>query len=95
MDPELCLLGNFTCIRDSLNNAQFKFMGVALCVAKKCIAVSWKSDARVSIDGWSLEMNNCIPLEKITYCLRKRYDTFLKIWQPYLDHIDPSPAPST
>lgn len=34
LDPELCLLGNFTCIRDSLNNAQFKFMEVALCVAK-------------------------------------------------------------
>lgn len=94
VDPEFCLLGNFTSIRGSLNNAHLKFMEVALCVAKKCIAVSWKSDSPLLIDRWSFEMNSCIPLEKITYCLRKRYNTFLKIWQPYLDHIGTSLTPS-
>jgi len=64
VDPELCLLGNLTSIRHSLTNAQLKFIEVALCVAKKCIAVSWKSDSPLLIDRWSVEMNSCIPLEK-------------------------------
>lgn len=90
LDPELCLLGNFTSISDSLSKAQMKFMDIALCVARKCIAVTWKSDSPLLIDRWSSEMNSCVPLEKVTYNLRRSNKTFLKIWQPYLDYIDHS-----
>lgn len=45
VDPDLCLLGNLTSIRSSLNNVQRKFMETALWVAKKCIVVSQKSDS--------------------------------------------------
>ena len=87
LDPELCLLGNFTSVSDSLTRTQMKFIDIALCVARKCIAITWKSDSPLLIDRWTSEMNSCIPLEKITYNLRKRYQTFIKIWQPYLDYI--------
>ena len=37
-------------------------------------------------------MNSCVPLEKITYTIRKDYDTFIEMWQPYLAHRDTSSA---
>ena len=93
VDPELWLLGNFKYL--SFSKRCTTQIHWTCCVAKKCIAVSWKSDSTLLIDRWSVEMNSCIPLEKITYCLRKCYNTFLKIWQPYLDHIGTSLTPST
>lgn len=92
LDPELCLLGNLTSISRFLPKSQIKFVEIALCVARKCLTVTWKSDSYLHIDRWSSEINSCIPLEKITYSLRKGYGTFLKIWQPYLEFIDASPT---
>lgn len=69
-------------------------MDIALSVARKCIVVSWKSDSPLPISGWSLEINAGIPLQKITYSVRKQYDTFLKVWQPYLDHMGASSVPN-
>ncbi len=100
-DPELCLLGVFPSIRGSLTNSQLKFMEIALCVASRPHIMqcgqyieTWKSDSALLIARWTSEMSSCIPLEKISYCLRKQYDTFLKIWQPYLDHVDTSLMPT-
>ena len=92
LDPELCLLGSFTTFNGSLTKLQIKFAEIALCVARKCIAMTWKSDSPTLIDRWSVEMNSCIPLEKITYSLRKKYKLFLKIWQPYLEYMDTPPT---
>lgn len=94
VNPELCLLQNLTSIHDSLNQTQLKFKETAECVAKKCITVSWKSDSLFLIDRLLLEMNKCKPLEKITHSLRKQYNTFLKIWHPYLDYTNLSVIPS-
>lgn len=88
VDPELCLLGNFMKIDKPLNKLQLKFVEIALALARKCVAATWKSDSPLPITKWYLEMNSCIPLEKITYNLRKRYSTFIRIWQPYLDYVD-------
>lgn len=71
-----------------LNRFQTHFLEMALAVARKCITVSWKSDSPLFITKWYLEMNRLMPLEKITYSLRKGYHTFIKIWQPYLDYLD-------
>ena len=71
LDPELCLLGDFTSLNRSSTKSQIKCMEMALCVARKCITLTWTSDSPLLIDRWSLEMNSCIPLEKITYSLRK------------------------
>ena len=88
LDPQICLLGDTTNIDARLRKPQKKFLSLALCVARICIAVAWKSDSRLSIRRWVSEMNSCVPLEKITYTLRKDYDTFIEMWQPYLECMD-------
>jgi len=88
LDPELCLLGKLTTFNGSLTKIQTKFVEISSCVARKCIAMTWKSDSPTLMDRWYVEINSCIPLEKITYSLRKRYKLFLNIWQPYLEYMD-------
>ena len=83
----------FTSLNRSSTKCQIKCMEIALCVARKCTTVTWKSDSPLLIDKWSLERNSCIPFENITYSLRKGYNTFLKIWQPYLEFIGASLTP--
>ena len=61
-------------------------------VARKCIAITWMSDSQLYIGRCFSEMNSCVPLEKITYTIRKDYDTFIEMWQPYLAHRDTSSA---
>lgn len=63
----------------SLNNARLKFMEVVLCVAEKCRETPIPLFLLI---GGLLNMKIHIN----TYCLRKHFDTFLKIWQSYLDH---------
>lgn len=88
-NPRLLLLGDVEGIRPQLklNKYQKEFIKISLAVAKKSIAVTWKSDSYLSMDRWNNEISNCIPLEKITYNLRNKYDTFLNIWRPYLQKI--------
>lgn len=65
LDAELCLLGNFTSFSGSFSGAQFKFMEVVLSVARKCIAVSWKSDSPLPIDRWFfVDKQLCPPSKK-------------------------------
>ena len=45
LDPELCLLGNFTTVSRNLRRHKIKFIEVALGVARTCIATTWKSDS--------------------------------------------------
>ena len=40
---------------------------MALGVARKCIAITWKSDSPVAIARWFSEINSCVPLEKVTH----------------------------
>jgi len=39
-----------------LNRFQKHFLEITLAVARKCIAVSWKSDSPLSVTRWYLEM---------------------------------------
>ena len=50
------------------------------------------SPSHGSLTGVS-EMNSCVPLEKITYKIRKDYDTFTEMWQPYLAYMDTLSTP--
>lgn len=92
IDPQTCLLGDTTNIDARLRKAQKRFLSLALCVARKCIAIMWKSDSQLSIGRWVSEMKSCAPLEKITYTLRNDYNTFTEMWQPYLAYMDTLPA---
>ncbi len=43
LEPELCLLGKFTDLNHSKNTI-VKFTEIALAVARRCVALKWKSD---------------------------------------------------
>ena len=86
LDPGLCLLGNTTNFK--LSQSSRKLIDIAFTVSRKCVALTWKSDSSLSISKWISEMMTCLPFEKITYVMRNRYDTFLKIWQPFIDYIE-------
>ncbi len=91
LDPEICLLGNFTNSSLTTKYAK-KLTEILLIIAKKCIAIKWKSDAPLSIKMWLCEINSCVPLEKISYWMQKRSKTFYKIWQPFLIYMENLPA---
>lgn len=87
LDPEVCLLGNFT--NANLRQSHtIKLTEILLAIAKKCIALKWKSDSSLPVAMWLSEVNSCIPLEKITYCLRNKLKTFYRIWQPFIDYME-------
>lgn len=37
-------------------------------------------------------IGSCIPLEKMTYCLRNKSETFYRIWQLFIDYMDNLPS---
>lgn len=56
-------------------------MEVALCVAKKCIAVSWKSDSTLFIDKWSFDVKkNHISSQKTVSHI---YENLAAIFRPH------------
>ncbi len=89
LDPGLCLLRNVSNLKLSQNSR--KFIDIAFTVSRKCIALTWKSDSSLSILKWISEMRTCLPLEKITYSKRNKYDIFLKIWQPFIEYTETLP----
>lgn len=76
VEPEVCLLGNFT--NCNLRHSQgIKLTETLLIIAEKCITLKWKPDIEVPIGLWLSEVCNCVPLEKITYSMRGRSELFL------------------
>ena len=90
LDPELCLLHNFS--NCNLSKHAIKLTETLLVIAKKCIALKWKSDLPLPIGLWLAEVNRCIPLEKITYSVRNRMHIFHKIWQPFISYLEGLPS---
>ena len=52
VDSQICLLGNLTTISANLRNFQKKFLEIASCIARRCIAMTWKSDSHLLIARW-------------------------------------------
>lgn len=63
LDPQICLLGDFTNVSTLLRKSPQKFLELALCIVKKCKPLPGK----LPIFRLISEMNSCIPLENITY----------------------------
>lgn len=78
--------------RNKLSQSSRKFIEIALAVSIKYIALTWKSDSILYISKWVSEMMTCLPLEKITYVMRNKYDDFLKLWQPFIDYRETLPS---
>ena len=45
---------------------------------------------RPSIGQWLKEMSSCLIMEKITYVVKGKQDTFREVWGPFLDFIEQS-----
>lgn len=66
LDPQICLLGDFTNVSTLLRKSPQKFLELALCIAKKCKTITRKA-GKLPIFRLISEMNSCIPLENFTY----------------------------
>lgn len=66
LDPQICLLGDFTNVSTLLRKSPQKFLELALCIVKKCKPLPGKLESCLFFRLIS-EMNSCIPLENITY----------------------------
>lgn len=58
-------------------------MNMCLLQAKRSIALLWKCTQRPRVGQWLREMSNCYAMEKITYILKRKSETFEKIWGPF------------
>lgn len=66
LDPQICLLGDFTNVSTLLRKSPQKFLELALCIVKTCKPLPGKLESCLFFRLIS-EMNSCIPLENITY----------------------------
>ena len=65
LEPEICLLGKFTNV-NLRNSVKIKFTEIALVTARKCIALTWKSDS--PLPRWLSEMKKCITIFEDYLC---------------------------
>ena len=87
LSPKLCLLNlypeNFTTskkVRSLLN--------ICFLEAKRCIALSWKSDTPCATSQWLRGMTSYLALEKISYTTKNRLDKFWEIWNIFYNFLE-------
>lgn len=85
--PKLCIFGCFpaSC---TLNNNRKKMVIFCLLEAKHKIALSWKSVHRPSKHIWIEGLLQCLALEKLTYVVKGKYNTFVKIWGSFMQFLE-------
>lgn len=82
LDPKMFILGLYPPTLVISRNKQI-LMNMCLLQAKRSIALSWKNIQRPQVGQWLREMSNCYAMEKITYILKRKGETFEKIWGPF------------
>uniref|UniRef100_A0A1A8LJG6 Reverse transcriptase zinc-binding domain-containing protein n=1 Tax=Nothobranchius pienaari TaxID=704102 RepID=A0A1A8LJG6_9TELE len=86
LDAKLFLIG--LCPNEyAYSKCQRVFLDLSLMVAKKCIAMAWKSLHRPTVRDWMKQMLQVMPLERITYILKAKQHLFDEIWTPFLTYI--------
>uniref|UniRef100_A0A1A8URJ6 Reverse transcriptase domain-containing protein n=1 Tax=Nothobranchius furzeri TaxID=105023 RepID=A0A1A8URJ6_NOTFU len=86
LDAKLFLIG--LCPNEyAYSKCQRVFLDLSLMVAKKCIAMAWKSLHRPTVKDWMKQMLQVMPLERITYILKAKQHLFDEIWTPFLTYI--------
>ena len=61
---------------------------MCLLQAKRLISLAWKDVNRPSIGRWLREMSSCLTMERITYMVKDRQDTFTQVWGPFLNFVE-------
>ena len=85
-EPKFFLLGLYPEGQKFKRKEQI-FIDICLLQAKRVIALTWKSPEKPSITHWFKELCLCLPLEKITYILKKKEDLFLEVWGCFIQYI--------
>lgn len=85
-EPRLTLLGD-TSLLDEHKGINLRFVRLALLAAIKCITLRWKDSKPPTTSMWTTEVSSYVPLEKITFCLKKRQDLFVKYWGSFLSYM--------
>ena len=57
--------------------------------ARKNILLQWISDKVPSIKDWHKILFEWVPLEYLTCTLHSKTDQFYKVWEPYLNYLEP------
>ena len=76
--PEVC----------NIRNRQKIFLELAIVLAKRVIATSWKKVGTPSLKKWLSELSTTLPLEKITYTLRGKESLFNNICSPFIIYLE-------
>ena len=79
VEPKFFLLGLYPTGHNISRDGKI-FINMGILQAKRAIALTWKNIGKPSVTQWFKEMSLCLPLEKITYTLRDKQETFQKIW---------------
>ncbi len=86
-DPVSLILG-LPC-KSSTTVASKRFYNILTFAARKNILLQWTSDKSPSIKGWFKVLFDLVHLEYLTNILYAKKDQFYKVWQPYLNYLDP------
>lgn len=85
--PKLCILGLFP---ENCTLSKYEKSMVIYCIleAKHKIALSWRSMYRPSKQMWTEGLSHCIAMEKLTYIIKGKYNTFIKIWDSFMEFLE-------
>ena len=78
LDPKLFILGLYPSTPVITKN-KMNLINMCLLQAKRSIALSWKNTQRPHVGQWLREMSNCCSMEKITYILKRKNETYCMI----------------
>ena len=89
-DPRIWILGDISLV--NVNFHKKYLISLAGTAGKKIILVNWKADNCPSQRHWLNELTSYCTPEKILYNVRRRPETFNKIWGSFLNAL-PSISP--
>ncbi len=82
LDPKMFILGLYPPALVMPRNKQI-LMNMSLLQAKRSVALLCKSTQRPQVGQWLRETSNCYAMERVTYILKRKGETFEKIWSPF------------
>ena len=86
VSPKLCLLNLYP--EDFTTSKKVRsLLNICFLEAKRCIALSWKSDTPCATSQWLRGMTSYLALEKISYTTKNRLE-FWKIWNIFYHFLE-------
>lgn len=76
--PKICILGVLE--EERWTHHQRVFLGEALFLARKAIALRWMAERTPTVGQWKTLMNHAMAMEKVVYIHRKCPQKFQKVW---------------